>query len=221
MTNITRLDETHLEAIIKLHHEVIAKADPTLVASETDVFFKDHLANCGKTFGILENGRLLAYCVLGLPRPNDPNFGTDQGVADADLPFVAHIDGVAVKAECRGHNWQQILTRHRMQEAIKAGRKLALTTVAPGNSASLINILACGLVVRQLKEKYGGQRFLMRADLSKAPISFPHTDVMAWCRATDFETCHRHLGAGLVGVTYRKAPDTKTVEIGWLPDHCI
>ncbi|NIY74354.1 GNAT family N-acetyltransferase [Thalassospira sp. HF15] len=221
MTNITRLEKSHLDAIIKLHHEVIAKADPTLVASETDAFFKDHLADRGKMFGILENGCLLAYCVLGLPRPSDPNFGTDQGLADADLPFVAHIDGVAVKAEFRGHNWQQILTRHRMQEAIKAGRKLALTTVAPGNSASLINILACGLVVRQLKEKYGGQRFLMRADLTTAPISYPHADVKAWCRATDFETCHRHLAAGLIGATYRKAPGTKTVEIGWLPDHCI
>lgn len=221
MTDITRLDESHLDAIIKLHHDVIADADPTLVASETDTFFKDHLSDCGKTFGILKDGSLLAYCVLGLPRPNDPNFGTDQGIADTELPMVAHIDGVAVRADCRGQNWQQILTRYRMHEAIKAGRQLALTTVAPGNTASLINILSCGLVVRQLKEKYGGQRFLMRADLTSAPISYPHADVMAWCRAIDFETCHRHLAAGLIGATYRKTPGAQTVEIGWLPDHCI
>lgn len=221
MTDITRLDESHLDAIIELHHAVIADADPTLVASETNAFFKDHLSDCGKTFGILKDGRLLAYCVLGLPRPNDPNFGTDQGIADTELPMVAHIDGVAVRADCRGQNWQQLLTRHRMHEAIKTGRQLALTTVAPGNTASLVNILSCGLVVRNLKEKYGGQRFLMRADLTKAPKSYTSTDVVEWCPATDFITCHRHLASGLAGATYRKTPGTQTVEIGWLPDHCI
>lgn len=221
MTDITRLDESHLDAIISLHHDVIADADPTLVASETDAFFKDHLADCGKTFGILKDGSLLAYCVLGLPRPKDPNFGTDQGIANADLPLVAHIDGVAVRADCRGHNWQQILTRYRMNEAIKAGRKYALTTVAPGNTASLINILSCGLLVRGLKEKYGGQRFLMRADLTRTHRQYSREDVQEWCLATEVECCHRLLDAGLVGATYRKVPDRNSVEIGWLPDHCI
>ncbi|PKR57756.1 hypothetical protein [Thalassospira lohafexi] len=220
MTVIARLNETHLSAVIALHHDVLADADPTLVAGETDIFFQQHLSDCGQIFGILDQDTLLAYGVLGLPRPGDLNFGADHGLPPDQLKSVAHIDGVAVRRDCRGQNWQYKLTCHRLNAARTDGREIALTTVAPGNVASLINILSAGMIIRGLKEKYGGHRFLMRADLGKNPMPHQTNEITQWCPATDFENCHRLLKAGYVGVTFRKATSQSAPDIGWLPLDC-
>ncbi|MEQ8287937.1 hypothetical protein [Thalassospira sp.] len=221
MTKIIRLGEIHLPAVIALHHDVIADIDPALVAAETDAFFQNHMSDCGQIFGIFDQDTLVAYGVLGLPRPDDPNFGTDHKLPSDLLPDVAHIDGVAIRKDCRGHHWQQKLTLHRLQQARASGRQIALTTVAPGNFASLINILSVGMTIRGLKDKYGAKRFLMRLDLDKALTTITHDKITDWCPATDFTRCHDFLNSGYIGVTFRKTASQSVPEIGWILRHCI
>lgn len=221
MTTIIRLNDTHLARVISLHRAVLADADPMLVTSETDNFFQQHMSACGQIFGIFDQDTLVAYSILGLPRPGDPNFGTDLGLPADDLGTVAHIDGVAVSPDYRGQNWQYKLACHRLEQARKAGRKIALTTVAPGNFASLINILSAGMIIRGLKEKYGGHRFLMRADLNDRHSPPPIDKITKWCPATDIRSCHELIDAQYAGVTFRRSRANSIPEIGWVPLHCI
>lgn len=219
MTAIVRLNESHLEAVIALHHEVIRDFPPELVARETDAFFHDHMGACGQIFGAFRHDRLIAYGVLGLPRPGDPNFGRDHGLPDHELAGVAHIDGVAVRADQRRHRWQHRMVQHRLQAAREAGRRIALSTVAPENFASVVNILSAGLSIRNLVSKFGGKRFLLRRDLedqsgAESSPSDP-SGISIWCLCNDLERCEELLEAGYVGVTCRKAAGDTAPEIGW------
>lgn len=219
MTPIIRLNETHLQAVIALHHHVIREMPPELAARETDAFFHQHMTTCGQIFGAFKDDQLIAYGVLGLPRPGDPNFGSDHGLQEDDLARVAHIDGVAVRADQRGRHWQYRMVEHRLQAARNAGRGIALSTVAPGNFASVFNTLSAGLNVRGLSSKFGGKRFLLRRDLedqdgTKAPAIEPH-GISAWCACNDLVRCEELLAAGYIGVACRKAAQGLIPEIGW------
>lgn len=161
---IHRLNEHHLPQIIALHHQVVGSLPAGQVASETDAFFAAHIARCGQIHGLIENGRLVAYGVLGLPQEGDANFGADHGLAGADQALVAHIDGVAVAPDRRGRGLHRALIHHRLAVAAASGRRIFLSTAAPTNPVSLANLLCSGLTVRGLAEKFGGQRYLLRLD---------------------------------------------------------
>ncbi len=218
MMQIQRLDETHLKAVIALHHEVIADMPAGTVATETDAFFQSHLDDCGQIFGVFAKGDLIAYSVLGLPRPDDPNFGSDHGLSDDDLQRVAHIDGVAVRKDHRGSKWQQRMVQHRLDAAFKAGRTIALSTAAPGNVASVMNLLASGMQICGVKDKFGGMRFLLRRDLAgrtELQADMPGT-IKIWCPVTDAASSRALIDDGFVGVTYRQAAGKSVPEIGWV-----
>jgi hypothetical protein len=78
---------------------------------------------------------------------------------------VAHLDGASVDPLYRGNHLHRLLVHWRLDEARSAGRPIVLTTTAPGNTYSLDNLLACGLLIRGLVHKFGGQRYLLRRDL--------------------------------------------------------
>lgn len=201
MTRPIRLNRRHLPQVIALHHEVVAALPADLVAHETDAFFADHLSRLGRIYGVLEDGRLVAYGVLGLPRPDSPNFGSDHGLSADDLARVAHVDGVAVRPDRRGRHLHRLLIAHRLQEAERLGRSIVLSTAAPGNQPSLANLLACGFTVRALVEKFGGTRYLLRHDLH-AP-AMPEADEDApgagWIDLSDMVEQQARFSTGAFG----------------------
>lgn len=217
MTAILRLDEQHLKAVIALHHQVIANMPAGTVATETDDFFQLHLAACGQIFGAFAGDDLIAYSVLGLPRADDPNFGADHGLSETDLRHVAHIDGVAVRKDHRGSKWQQRMVLHRLDAALDAGRTIALSTAAPGNIASVVNLLAAGMQICGVKDKFGGVRYLVRRDMGgrNAPQPKSPENIQHWCPVTDHATSRSLIGDGFVGVTYRQVGGNAAPEIGW------
>jgi len=192
-----RLDEPDLDAVIALHRQVLATMPPALLAAESDAFFADHAARVGRILGLFAEGGLIAYGVLGLPGPGDPSFADDLELPAADRARVAHIDGVSVRPEWRGNRLQRVLIGWRIDEAAAAGRSLIVTTVAPGNVASLRNALGEGLTVRALRQKFGGWRYLLVRDLGRPPLA-PSTDGR-WVDTADVETQQRLLAAGAVG----------------------
>lgn len=219
MTAIIRLNESHLEAVIALHHEVVRDMPRELAARESDAFFHDHMTDCGQIFGAFKDNQLVAYGVLGLPRPGDPNFGRDHGLPEDELSVVAHIDGVAVRTDQRGHRWQYRMVLHRLQAAREAGRRIALSTVAPGNFASVVNTLSAGLTIRGLISKFGGKRFLLRRDLKDQKavegLQINPRDISIWCSCNETVRCKDLLDAGYLGVTCHKATQEAVPEIGW------
>lgn len=216
MIPIVRLNPEHLGQVIDLHHQVIAKMPPETVASETDQFYADHMDACGQIFGGFDGTKLIAYSVLGLPRPLDPNFGTDHELSASELERIAHIDGVGVLAEFRGQAWHRRMIDHRMMVARGVGRTIALSTVAPGNFASLINLLSSGMRIVGLKSKFGGDRFLVRADLDGAEKSGAPDRIDVWCPATDRESCLTLIDQGRQGVAYRVEGQGNVPQIGWI-----
>ncbi|MBE0531153.1 MAG: hypothetical protein IH626_10010 [Rhodospirillales bacterium] len=192
-----RLGEAELDAVIALHRLVLAGMPAHLVAAETNAFFADHMSRIGRTLGLFAEDRLIAYGVLGLPGPADPNFADDLGLAATERARVAHIDGIGVRPEWRGNRLQRVLTAWRIREAVLAGRSLVITTVAPGNGASLRNILAEGLTIRALRQKYGGWRYLMVRDLNTPVV--PPPDGGRWIDAADVITQEHLLAAGSIG----------------------
>lgn len=160
-----RLEAPDLPAVIALHHRMRVTLPRDLIAFETDAFFADHMQALGRIYGCFAGDELAAYAVLGLPGPDDANFGTDHGLSPRELRLVAHLDGAAVIEPWQGHGLQRALSVLRMREARRHGRLIMLSTAAPLNLPSLTNLLLCGFEVRGLAEKFGGARFLMRRDL--------------------------------------------------------
>lgn len=191
-----RLGEADLSTVIALHRLVLAATPAHLLAAETDAFFADHMARIGRILGLFAEERLIAYGVLGLPGPGDPSLADDLGWT-AERPRVAHIDGISVLPEWRGNRLQRVLIAWRLHEAAAAGRSLVITTVAPGNAASLLNALAEGLTIRALRQKYGGWRYLMARDLD-GPLASPPADGR-WIDAADIAAQERLLAAGAIG----------------------
>lgn len=192
-----RLEEADLEAVIALHRLARQSVAAHLVAAESDAFFADHMGRMGRIYGLFVGDRMIAYGVLGLPGPTDPNFGDDLGLTAADKARVAQIDGVSVHPDWRGNHLQRVLTGWRASEAAVAGRSLLLSTVAPGNGASLSNILAEGLMIRALLQKFGGWRYMMEKDLA-SPMPAPPSDGR-WVDGDDLATQGALLAAGARG----------------------
>lgn len=192
-----RLGSADLGTIIALHHLVLATIPAHLLAAESDAFFADHLARIGRIYGLFAQGPMIAYGVLGLPGPDDANFGDDLGLGSADKARVAHIDGISVHPDWRENRLQRVLIGWRLREAAAAGRSLVLCTVAPGNASSLSNALAEGLTIRALLQKYGGWRYMMERDLALPVRSSPTGG--HWIDSTDLETQSRLLAAGARG----------------------
>ena len=215
---IIRLDQSHLPAVIALHHIVLADMPPGNATSETDQFFADHLDACGQIFGVFDGDRLMAYCVLGLPREGDPNFGTDHHLPPDQFANVAHIDGVAVDPRWRGQGWQRRMVKHRINVARKCGRTIMLSTVAPTNFASLISTLSTGLAVHGLITKFGGNRFLLRQDIGPQADAHipPASDCAIWCACDDLVSCHRFLDDGLIGRFCQSSGNGIAPRIGWV-----
>lgn len=191
-----RLGKADLDTVIALHRLVLARTPAHLLAAETDAFFADHMTRIGRILGLFAEGRLIAYGVLGLPGADDPSLADDLGWA-AERSRVAHIDGISVLPEWRGNRLQRVLIAWRLREAAAAGRSLVITTVAPGNTASLRNALAEGLAIHALRQKYGGWRYLMACDL-KSPV-VPPSGGGRWVDTADIETQSGLLAAGAVG----------------------
>ncbi len=221
MSSLTRLEPSHLPEIIALHHKVIADLPPGNAATETDQFFNDHLDRCGQIFGVFKDDRLIAYCVLGLPRDGDPNFGLDHGIPAPLLGKVAHIDGVAIAPEWRGQGWQRKMVQHRIDVARKHGRTIMLSTVAPTNFPSLVSTVSTGLSIHGLIRKFGGNRFLLRRDTgSQDDVNHPNCpctpDRAIWCTSDDLATCRKMLDDGFIG-QFCQSSDTGTApRIGWV-----
>lgn len=191
------LGDADLASVIALHHKVRAMMPPALLAAESDAFFADHMNRIGRIFGLFAEGAMIAYGVLGLPGPGNPNFGDDIGLSAEAKAGVAHIDGSSVDPEWWGNRLQRVLVAWRLREATAAGRSLALCTVAPGNAASLSNTLAEGLSIHALLKKFGGWRYMMGRDL-KAPPPVPPANGQ-WIDGSDLDAQGRLLAAGSRG----------------------
>lgn len=191
-----RLGTAETGAVVALHRRVRDAMPPGTVAKETDRFFADHVEQCGCILGLFAEDALIAYGVLGLPGPDDPNFGDMVGLPETARRRVAHIDGVSVTPAWRGNRLQRVLVKWRLDVAADVGRAIALSTAAPGNLPSVCNLLAEGLTIRALLERFGGWRYVFRRDLD-TPLP-PTPGRGRWIDLDDMETQQRLFQEGAI-----------------------
>lgn len=165
------LGEADLAQVLALHELSLSLArKPGLIKPDAPQFFAEHLAARGRILGEFDGDRLIAYAVLGLPNPGDPNFADDLGLPEAEKPRVAHLAGAAVHPDWRGRGLQRRLTAKRLELAARLGRVHAISTVSPFNYFSWRNLIAHGLVVRRLIVKYGGHlRYVLHREAGCEP----------------------------------------------------
>jgi ribosomal protein S18 acetylase RimI-like enzyme len=211
---LRRLDPEDLAELTRLHAELHRAApNPGLFVRETEDFFARHLDSAGQILGLRSpGGELVAYSVLGLPHATClDNFGHDIRLERARLAQVFHLDGTGVHPDWRGRGLQRWLTAERLRRGTAAGRRIALSTVSPGNHRSLTNLIAEGLFVVGLVEKYRDLRFVLRWDTAPSSAGRPRgTPALRSCRVPIADTPSRHC-ALLAGGWWGRAVEGATL----------
>lgn len=188
--------------VIALHHAIRQLVAPELLCRETDAFFHEHCRACGRILGLFANAELIGYGVLGLPKADEESFADQFGLTAEQRAAVATIDGSGILPRWRGNGLQRQLVAARIQAAGAAGRRIAVSTVAPGNLPSLRNLLAEGLTIRAVRPAFGGLRFMMRRDLDWPPK--PATEGR-WIALSDTSEAKAALMAGYQGWSLSEA----------------
>jgi GNAT superfamily N-acetyltransferase len=196
------LGAADVDDVIALHHVACLGVPREVLARESDAFFAAHVERIGRILGLYAEGKLIAYGVLGLPGSHDASFADELGLPAAVRARAANIDGVSVTPEWRGNGLHQLLIAWRLQWAVGAGRTVALSTVAPANLPSLRNLLAEGLTIRAIRQKFGGTRYIVRRDLDRPRPEIPRRG--RWIPVKDLETQSAALERGDLGWTLRE-----------------
>lgn len=165
---VSELTLQHVEEIYNLHRMVVAGLQNPQTFRVSDLeFYSRHVGSQGRSFGVTDNGRLIAYSIIRFPGAMADNLGLDLNLGITELDQVAHLEECAVHPLFRGQGLQLLLTKIRMKYAEQHGSRHIAVTVSPAGHTSLRNQLRMGLSVRALVKKYENMtRFILHKDLS-------------------------------------------------------
>lgn len=191
------LTSADLDALERLHHDIVARAPVGTVALETTEFLAGHLGAEGHTVGLFFEGQLVAYGILGLSGPAHDRLCELLGLSAPRCERLAILDGVGVVPALRGRGAHGYLSRVREALADRYRRPLIAATAAPANAVSWRNLMRLGLEIRGLARMFGGHwRYLMLRDESSLPADAPAEFVAA----LDIASQQRLLDLGRRGV---------------------
>ena len=206
------IDILLLTEIVDLQEIIVQNlSDPRLFHADSLHFIRDHISNRGRIIGVISGKSLIAYRIVAFPGNDHDNLGIDLGLAKRNK--VAHLESFSVHPEYRG-NLLQLKTLGPTIRIIRDfGYEHLCATVSPNNYPGLRNLLKGGLVIRGLKEKYGGKlRYILYQNLKK-PMGrdTDHTITLSW---TDIEGQERVLGEGYYGYEVRRSAQGHEVLYG-------
>ncbi len=137
------------------------------VADNADYTYQALSSGHGLGYKAVETGTgtVSAIFLAVIPGMDEKNLGRDVGMAESELPFIAHMDSAAVLPAYRGFGLQKRLMEAAEADLKARGIHYLMCTVHPDNQFSLNNVLRQGYEILTVKEKYGGH---VRAILRKA-----------------------------------------------------
>lgn len=125
-----------------------------------DVDYMRHMLKdgCGVGYKALEETTkaVAGIFLVTFPGDSDENLGRDIGLKEEELPFVAHMDLVAVLLPYRGAGLQKKLMQHAEKELADSGCRYLMCTVHPENKYSRQNVMDQGYEPVKTALKYGG-----------------------------------------------------------------
>ena len=177
--NLTTED---VSAVLQLRDQVLTQLPhPDLYVREPDEeqFVRTHIGTGdsltrGETIGVFEGDQLVAYAMLGLPAPDDPdNLGRCFTSKITDPARAAHLTSCMVLPAYRGQRLQRMLLVARMALARAHERDFCVAMVSPRNHVSRHNLMREGLRIGWVGEIDGLRRQLLALSMSRR-WSFNH-----------------------------------------------
>ncbi len=171
---IRLLDESYLDQVEALQKEVIACiSEPNLFAACSRERIMAALTTEGRIVGTCVGGELAGYVLIYFPGENPENLGNDLHLPAPELMSVAHLESGVVHPSYRGNNLALKMNRHAIYTVQKMKFKHVCATAWPFNQRSVPVLFSLGMVVRGLKEKYGGKlRYIFHRNLYE-PLFHP------------------------------------------------
>lgn len=213
------LTEAYLSQVMELQQMAFDHLnDPDVYQLQPERFIKNQFSQEGRTIGVIVEDRVVAFQVLHFPAAaSDPydrseNLGFDLGLPASELPKVAHLETNAVHPAYIGTAVGGKMSAYLSQAALEAGYYHLCATVAPQNCHIIAGLLNAnvGVLVRGLKEKYGGKlRYILYRNL-KNPI-LPEFHYTREILVTDIRTQQMALSEGFWG--YRAAKTGHGIEL--------
>jgi len=201
---LTLLDEGHLKNVMDLQEIIVQDlSDPELFHSDSIHFIRNHIRKRGRIIGVISEKRLIAYRILAFPGNDHDNLGIDLTLPKKELNKVAHLESFVVHPAYRGN----LLQLKTLGPTIRIIRDLnydhLCATVSPKNYPALSNLLKGGLIIKEMKEKYGGKlRFILYKNL-KSPI-IRETTYTIIVKNTDISGHKKALKEGYYGYEIKK-----------------
>ncbi len=163
------IGEDHLSQILELQDIVIRNIKlPEIFQSDSKEFFKEELKKGGKIIGVFSEGELIAYRFITMPKGNAMNLGVDLGLPKKELDKVGHLETTIVHPDYRGNGLQRKTLFVALDIFDHLGYYHICSTISPKNYHSLKNVMAGGLVIKKLKDKYGGKlRYILHRNLKE------------------------------------------------------
>lgn len=128
-----------------------------LFAMNDEDYFLELMNGKGEVYGAFHNGKLVAYSVLAFPGVSESNLGTEFGVPEKELPFVAVLDSTVVHESARGLGLQSFFHELREKRAVEKECLYLYSTVHPQNHTSIHNLEAAGFTLQFTRLMYGGK----------------------------------------------------------------
>ncbi len=153
--------------VIDLQNIVVQKLSfSEIFQPDSKEFIKQELVNGGKIIGVYSEDELVAYRFITIPKKRTMNLGEDLHISKKELQRVGHLESTIVHPDYRGNGLQRKTLKHALAIFDYLGYYHVCSTISPKNYHSLKNIMSGGLVIKKLKEKYGGKmRFILHRNL--------------------------------------------------------
>ena len=195
------LDEIHFDIVAGLQEEIVEEiGDPVFYDPVAPDNIVKRFRLEGRTIGTFVGRRLVAFRILHFPLADGDNFGKDIGLESEELPNVVHLAATLVRKEFRGNGlaFKMNLQALKMIEQMRFVHVFA--TVFPANHANVATLFKTGLIIRGLKDKYGGKlRYIFYRDLSRR-LEIPEGSDVVEVKADDIDRQKKLLKNGYCGI---------------------
>lgn len=159
---VRRCGPADAAAFFALQNEVrAAMPHPEQFVPDTQENITAYLAH-DLCLGVFDGERLGAYFILRYCGQSEHNYAAFLGIPQAEWDHWANADSAVVHPDWRGNGLQRKLLEAALP-LLRPGIVGIGATVSPENQYSLNNALACGFVIADRREMYGGyDRYLLK-----------------------------------------------------------
>ena len=196
---IRLLDPSYLTQILTLQSAVVQTIrEPDLFAVLDREHLEGALDTSGRIVGACVGDDLAGYVMVFFPGERSGNLGHDLAIPSCEHVRVAHLESGVVHPDYRGNLLALRMNQHALRVTQSLNVKHLCATAWPNNVFSIRVLFSTGMVIRTMKEKYGGKlRYIFHRNLHE-PLFPPPGDAVT-IETNDLEGQYAAFANGLCG----------------------